>query len=98
MTNIMSGSGNKQTRGLSSKEISWITYIGRADAYLTRLAASGEEWELNGRARDAARLIALLEGSSLLTDVRFRTATTRVRVGGDELETFTVVFRHVPAT
>lgn len=75
-----------------------ITRLLPPDAYLTRLAASGDEWELNGRASDAARLIALLEGSNLLADVRFRTATTRVRVGGEEMETFTVVFRHVPTT
>jgi Tfp pilus assembly protein PilN len=75
-----------------------VTRVLPQDAYLTRLSASGEDWELNGRARDAARLISLLEGSAVLTDVRFRTATTRVRVGGEELENFTVVFRHVPAT
>lgn len=69
-----------------------------ADAHLTRLSASGREWEVNGRARDAARLIGLLEARQDLADVRFRTATTRVRVGDEELENFTLVFRHVPPT
>jgi len=67
-------------------------------AYLTQLSSSGEQWEINGLAEDAASLIPLLEQSTSFSDVRFRTATTRVRLRGQDLENFSVVLRHVPAT
>lgn len=75
-----------------------LTRILPADAYLTQLSTSNGEWELNGLARDAARLVPLLEGSDLFADVRFRSATTRVRVRDESYENFALVFRHVPTT
>lgn len=75
-----------------------LTRILPADAYLTQLSTSANEWELNGLARDAARLVPLLEGSDVFADVRFRSATTRVRVRNESYENFSLVFRHVPAT
>jgi Tfp pilus assembly protein PilN len=75
-----------------------LTRILPADAYLTQLSTSDGEWELNGLARDAARLVPLLEGSDLFADVRFRSATTRVRVRNESYENFALVFRHVPST
>jgi hypothetical protein len=78
--------------------LSAVSRILPQDAYLTHLTVSGGEWELNGLARDAARLVPELEGSDSFTDVRFRSATTRVFVRGETLERFSIVFRHVPAT
>jgi Tfp pilus assembly protein PilN len=73
-----------------------LTRILPQDAYVTQLSVMGDEWELNGRAHDAAKLVPLLERSDLFTDVRFRSATTRVRVRDESLENFSLAFRHVP--
>jgi len=75
-----------------------LTRILPADAYVTQLSVSGGSWELNGYARDAAKLVPLLERSDLFADVRFRTATTRTRIGDQSLENFSLAFRHVPTT
>jgi Tfp pilus assembly protein PilN len=75
-----------------------VTGLLPEDAYLTHFSAVGDEWELNGLARDAARLVPLLEQSDLFSDVRFRTATTRVRIRNESFENFSLVFRHVPST
>jgi general secretion pathway protein L len=75
-----------------------VTQLLPPDAHLNHFTAIGDEWELNGLARDAARLIPLLEQSDLFADVRFRTATTRVRVANEFFENFSLVFRHVPST
>lgn len=73
-----------------------LTRILPADAYVTQLAVSGEDWEIDGIARDAASLVPLLEGSDLFADVRFRTATTRVRLRNEIFDNFSLLFRHVP--
>jgi Tfp pilus assembly protein PilN len=75
-----------------------LTRLLPADAYVTQLSVSGEQWELVGLARDAAQLVPLLERSELFADVRFRTATTRVRIRDESFENFSLVFRRVPAT
>ncbi len=75
-----------------------VTRLLPGDAYLSRLSMAGDEWELNGLAPDAARLIPLFEQSSLFDEVRFRTATTLVRVRDESFESFSLVFRHVPTT
>lgn len=75
-----------------------LTRILPEDAYVTQLSVSGDSWELNGYARDAAKLVPLLERSDLFADVRFRTATTRTRIGDRSLENFSLAFHHVPTT
>jgi Tfp pilus assembly protein PilN len=75
-----------------------VTGLLPRDAYLTHFSAVGDAWELNGLARDAARLVPLLEQSDGFADVRFRTATTRVRIRNESFENFSLVFRHVPST
>jgi len=75
-----------------------VTRLLPTTAYLTQLTSTGDQWELSGLAEDAATLIPLLEASPRLADVRFRAATTRARAQGRDLESFSVVFRHVPAT
>ena len=68
-----------------------------ADAYLRGIGGgAGDQWELDGYARNAAGLIPVLESSAAFADVRFRAATMRMRVGNDEYESFALALRHVP--
>jgi len=68
------------------------------EAYLRGIGGGeGSEWELDGYARNAAGLIPVLESSPAFADVRFRTATMRVRVGNEDYESFAITLRHVPA-
>jgi len=73
-----------------------VTQLLPPDAYLRGLHAAGGEWELDGYARDAARLIPTFEESELLADVRFRTATTRVQLNNETYESFSLALRHLP--
>jgi Tfp pilus assembly protein PilN len=75
-----------------------VTRLLPTTAYLTQLTSTGDQWELSGLAEDAATLIPLLEASPRLADVRFRAPTTRARAQGRDVESFSVVFRHVPPT
>ena len=69
-----------------------------ADAFLRGLGgAANDEWELDGYARNAAGLIPTLEASPVLADVRFRAATTRLRIGNQDYESFALALRRVPA-
>lgn len=63
------------------------------DAYLRTLRAAGDEWQLDGYAREAARLVPLLEAAPEFEQVRFLTATTTERVGNETRETFSIAFR-----
>jgi len=67
------------------------------DAHVRTIHNAGDEWELDGYARDAARLIPVLEESSVFGAVRFRNATTRVRVGNENYENFALALRYLPA-
>jgi len=67
------------------------------DAHVRTIHNAGDEWELDGYARDAARLIPVLEESSVFGAVRFRNATTRVRVGNENYENFALALRYRPA-
>jgi Tfp pilus assembly protein PilN len=73
-----------------------VTQLLPPDAHLRSLHASSSEWELDGYARDAARLIPTLEESDSLADVRFRTATTRVQLNNEAYESFSLALRYVP--
>jgi Tfp pilus assembly protein PilN len=73
-----------------------VTRLLPADAHLRSLVASGDEWELDGYARDAALLIPTFEASDVLSDVRFRTATTRTQLGNEDYESFALALRYVP--
>ncbi len=75
-----------------------VTRLLPPDAYLRSLAVSGEEWELDGYARDAASLIPTFEQSDALEDVRFRSATTRVQLDNESYESFSLALRYVPAS
>jgi Tfp pilus assembly protein PilN len=68
-----------------------------ADAHVRAIHNAGDQWELDGYARDAARLIPVLEESNAFGEVRFRTATTRARVGNENYENFSLALRYLPA-
>lgn len=63
------------------------------DAYLRTVEGTGSDWELTGYARDAASLIPVLEESAGFTDVRFRSATSRVQVDNQDYEAFSILVR-----
>jgi Tfp pilus assembly protein PilN len=73
-----------------------VTRLLPPDAYLRGLHAAGDEWEIDGYARDAARLIPTFEESESLADVRFRTATTRVQLNNETYESFSLALRYLP--
>ena len=63
------------------------------DAWLRTLRAAGDEWQIDGYAREAARLVPLLEAAPEFEQVRFLTATTTERVGNETRETFSIALR-----
>lgn len=66
-----------------------------ADAHVQMLRASGLEWQLDGVAGNAARLIPALESHERLEGVRFLQATRRAERRGEILENFSLAFRAV---
>lgn len=74
-----------------------VTHLLPTDAYLRSFSATGDSWELDGYAHDAARLIPTLEESNVLQHVEFRSATTRVRLFNENYESFSLAFRYIPA-
>jgi hypothetical protein len=59
--------------------------------------ASGDNWQIDGTALDAAAIIPMLDADNRIEDVRFLSASTRFREDGREYETFSIAF-HVPPT
>ncbi|HEX4628197.1 MAG TPA: PilN domain-containing protein, partial [Gemmatimonadales bacterium] len=78
-----------------------------AGAYLRGLRWSGGEWQIDGyapnaarlvaEAPNAARLVAELGATATFTDVRFLSATTRVALGKRTYENFALAFRYARA-
>jgi Tfp pilus assembly protein PilN len=66
-------------------------------AYLRSLRASGEEWQIEGHAGQAAQLIQVLGAAPEFRGVRFLSATNRIQVDERSYETFSLAFRFVPA-
>ncbi|MDQ3674132.1 MAG: hypothetical protein M3365_07140 [Gemmatimonadota bacterium] len=64
-----------------------------ADAHVLMLRASGREWQLDGVAVNAARLIPALEAHERLEGVRFLEATRRAERRGEIRENFSLAFR-----
>jgi len=68
-----------------------------ADAHVQMLRASGLEWQLDGVAGNAARLVPALEAHQRLEGVRFLEATRRTERHGEILENFSLALRAVRA-
>lgn len=66
-------------------------------AHLTVLRSSGPDWQIEGYAREAASLVALLEEDPLFEAVHFLSATSRTRLNGRVYESFSIALRLVPA-
>jgi len=68
-----------------------------ADAHVVMLRAVGANWQLDGIAGNAARLIPVLEEHERLDSVRFLEATRRVEGGGRIRENFSLTLHAVRA-
>lgn len=68
-----------------------------ADAHVVMLRAVGANWQLDGVAGNAARLIPVLEEHERLDSVRFLEATRRVEGGGRIRENFSLTLHAVRA-
>lgn len=66
-------------------------------AYLRGIRFAGAEWQLEGYAPNAARLIAALGAAPGVKDVHFLSATNRTQIGDRTYESFALAFRYVPA-
>jgi hypothetical protein len=69
-----------------------------AGATVLNLRATGEGWQMDGTAPDAAAIVPLLDGDDRFRDVRFLSASSRYREGERTYETFSIGFRVRPTT
>lgn len=74
-----------------------ITRLLPADASISAVRYQADEWQIDGYARDAARLIPAFEESPEFEGVRFRTATSRVQLPDGMYDNFSLVLRYVPS-
>ena len=93
---------DRQERGAAAAEqsrmqpLAMLAALGRrlpADAHLRTLRVTASEWQIDGYARDAARLVPLLEAAPEFEQVRFLAATTTERLGAETHESFSIAFR-----
>jgi len=68
-----------------------------AGAYLRGMRWSGAEWQIDGYAPNASRLVAQLGAAPEFKEVRFLSATTRGALGDRTYESFALAFRYIPA-
>ncbi len=68
-----------------------------AGAYLRGIRWSGAEWQIDGYAPNASRLVAQLGAAPEFKEVRFLSATTRGALGERTYESFALAFRYAPA-
>lgn len=68
-----------------------------AGAYVRALRFAGNDWQIDGYAPNAARVLAELGSNSEFGDVHFLGATTRLTLGSRTYETFALAFRYAPA-
>jgi Tfp pilus assembly protein PilN len=66
-------------------------------AYLRGMRWSGAEWQVDGYAPNASRLVAQLGAAPEFKEVRFLSATTRAALGERTYESFSLAFRYAPA-
>ncbi|MBI4521870.1 MAG: PilN domain-containing protein, partial [Gemmatimonadetes bacterium] len=67
-----------------------------AGATVLSVQANGYDWQIEGRARDAAAIVPLLDGDDRFEDVRFLSASSRFRDGNETYETFSIAFHVGP--
>jgi Tfp pilus assembly protein PilN len=67
-----------------------------AGATVLNVRAQGDEWQIDGRAPDAAAIVPLLDGDERLDGVHFLSASSRFREGNRTYETFSIAFRVRP--
>ena len=67
------------------------------DAHLRTLRGSGDAWQVEGYATDAAALIPALEAAVDFEEVQFVGGTSRTRINDREYERFSLAFRLAPA-
>jgi len=67
-------------------------------AYLQALRLTGDGWQIDGYAPQAASVIEALGGAPEFHEVRFISATNRAQFGDRTYESFSVAFRFVPAS
>ena len=68
-----------------------------AGAYLRGMRWSGAEWQIDGYAPNASRLVAQLGAAPEFKEVRFLSATTRGALGDRTYESFALAFRYAAA-
>jgi len=68
-----------------------------AGAYLRAIRWSGGDWQIDGYAPNASRLVAQLGAAPEFKEVRFLSATTRGALGDRTYESFALAFRYAPA-
>ena len=61
------------------------------------LRGSGTDWQLDGYAPNAARVLAKLGAGPEFRDVHFLSAMNRAQIGNQSYESFALAFRYVPA-
>ncbi len=66
-------------------------------AYVRTVRATGAEWQIDGYAKDAAALIPLFENHPMFSEARFLSSTSRLRVGAETYESFSLACRTAPA-
>jgi hypothetical protein len=64
-----------------------------AGATVLNIRSNGRDWQIEGRASDAAAIVPLLDRDERFDDVRFLSASSRFREGGRTYETFSIAFR-----
>lgn len=72
-----------------------ITNLLPRDSWIRTVRYEGNEWELDGYAKDAAQLIPLFESSTEFEGVEFRTATSRAHFDNEPYESFSLALRYV---
>src|SRR5438874_2577079 len=67
-----------------------------AGAYLRGIRWSGTDWQIDGYAPNASRVVAQLGAAPEFREVRFLSATTRAAFGDKTYESFSLAFRYAP--
>lgn len=66
------------------------------DAVVLSARATGNEWQVDGTARDASALVPRLDRDGHFDNVRFLSASSRYREGNRSYETFSIALRYRP--